>query len=505
MLALTGCTEEKVQPAVSANAPVTASANTVSAPAVTAVPTVTPSANAVSDNSVSDNDTQEKEREAVLDERELRAQADTFAGALDYIKKNGTKPLYINLKDTKYYPRKFKGAAADFDEYKAAENAVRADIYKRLRLLREDHEGSTVDIEYFISKDSMLIDKISTTEFGDNARKVTDYYFRDGKLVYAYEYTIDAYGTRDVTAQLPGKRCYFKDESMTDCYLNDADVGNKNVSYSAAKLDEQDDFIKTEYANLEETMLNSAYVIYDLVRSVPAVCKINGYVGDEYGGVLANVKMAIVSNANSYSEAFETNGDGYFEILVPVNTADDYIVSCTYGDFTPATVADIRIAPGSTSYSLGVIYMAEPGQNVHAPETYLLNANYTSPRPIANGEYCITFNYEDLNTDLRCFALNTSSGQMASDPITVIKPNQDVVYKYYVTDQRGGHSGNPMTYEMSQSRAVVRVYTNKGLVASYQVPVASAGTVWEVFEIRHGAIVFKNNYFYINEAEPFFR
>lgn len=63
------------------------------------------------------------------------------------------------------------------------------------------------------------------------------------------------------------------------------------------------------------------------------------------------------------------------------------------------------------------------------------------------------------------------------------------LYKYYVADYTNCNGNNPASYDMSRSGATIHVYTANGLNATFHVPVNTSGVIWEVFEIRNGAIV----------------
>ena len=450
------------------------------------------------------------EDEAVLEEkreqfdRNLLSTEETFLESARYITRFGDSPRILNYAIDVYEPYLRTGKEENLDIHQEIKEKCASDSFKRLRYLRADKNGSTIDVCVFTDPESLIIDRIITEEFCADGREVTDYYFSEGKLCYVYRFLNDAYATAYVDESLPGKKCCFAGEKMTGCIIDDRDVDYKMVAYTAGDYKKMDEFSRAQYDELEKELLGRAYITYETVRSVPGFATISGYVGDEFGGYLSNVKLTISSKANEYELDFYTNGDGYFETKVPINTADHYGVTCEYGDYTVSTVDDINIVPGTVDYSLGVIYMAEPGKGVHEANTYLLNANYTSPLPINDGEYCIVFDWEDKNADLKPFLLDQKSGALKTDPMMVVRAAEGDQYKFYVTDQRGGRSGNPMTYEMSTSRAVVKVYDSHGLTASYQVPAGVAGTVWEVFGIRGGSIYPINDYLIETTAKPFF-
>ncbi|MDO5417939.1 MAG: carboxypeptidase regulatory-like domain-containing protein, partial [Lachnospiraceae bacterium] len=63
------------------------------------------------------------------------------------------------------------------------------------------------------------------------------------------------------------------------------------------------------------------------------------------------------------------------------------------------------------------------------------------------------------------------------------------LYKYYVADFTHCAGGDPTSFEMSNSGAMVNVYTSNGLTATFTVPANTSGVIWEVFELRNGSIV----------------
>ena len=71
-------------------------------------------------------------------------------------------------------------------------------------------------------------------------------------------------------------------------------------------------------------------------------------------------------------------------------------------------------------------------------------------------------------------------------------------YKYYVVDYTNSSGGHNTSTQMSNSGATVRVYTENGLVATYHVPTAQEGVIWEVFEVRNGQIIPIQRYYTYN-------
>lgn len=430
---------------------------------------------------------------------------DTFKNAEAFVKKQGTQKLSIDYGTVKYKAgeRDKKYEAGSIAE--EVDSKLAAYSMKKLRMYRNDANGSTMDFTVYTNPGSKQIDKIISTEYCSDGRDVTNFYFKEGKLNYVYEYKDDIYGTTYRDNKIPGKKCYFVNDVLVECYVDDEDAFDSNSSYVLASYDQYDKFIQDNYDQMEMDLVNRAYTTYAAVRDIPGYAQISGYVADEYGGILSNVQMKITSKANDYMQKFTTNGDGYFEISVPVNTDDWYGVSMTYGDFKPVTIDDINIPAGTTEYSLGITYMAAEGENKHDTEYYLLDVTKKPKSSLKENEYQIVMEYNNDKANLMPFAMNLKKGKSDTSMSTVISTDEDSQFKYFVTDQRGGNSDNTMTYEMSTSEAQVKVYGKDGLVASYQVPVNRAGVVWEVFEINGTDIVPVNNYYYAVGKETFFK
>lgn len=68
-------------------------------------------------------------------------------------------------------------------------------------------------------------------------------------------------------------------------------------------------------------------------------------------------------------------------------------------------------------------------------------------------------------------------------------------YKFYVCDFTNCSQNNEKSRQMSESSAVVRVYGKKGLIQTFYVPVHRDGVIWEVFEIRDGAVIPSQRYY----------
>ncbi len=433
-----------------------------------------------------------------------KAKEDTFREAVAYLSRTGGKTPEIDYDTLKYAPQKRNPAKeADKRLPKEIEEKTRQDEVKAVRMLRSGN-GATLDFRVYTDPEDRFIDKIVSTEYGSDGREVTGFYYDRGKLIYVYRYTDDLYGINAEDARKSGGlRCYFKDDSLLECY---ATYGDKNESVTAASYKDVNDDIKKEYDELEEELINRAYANVNALKSIPGTATVFGYVADEYGGTLANTKVTIKSEANDYEKTVTANEDGYYEIQVPVNTADWYNMEFEYGDYAVSRVCDVYIRPLTIEYPIGVTYMAPEGQNVHDKETYLLDVTKQSPDKLKDNQYevVLSFNNEKIE-DLTPFALNIDSGKYENNKNQIITVDGKSDYKYFVTDQKNGRSGNNLTNDLSLSEVQVKVYNKNSLVASFQAPVGRSGVVWEVFEIKGADIIPSGNLYFETGKELFFK
>ncbi len=125
---------------------------------------------------------------------------------------------------------------------------------------------------------------------------------------------------------------------------------------------------------------------------------------------------------------------------------------------------------------------------------------------VAENTYRAVVSWETAPLDLCAKAISSNQGRVITSPIdslglttaecvTIDNAGTDD-YRFYVTDFGSITSADVMSYNMTGSCAYVDVYSPEGLIGKYHVPVASAGVVWEAFEIRNNMLLPINSYFY---------
>lgn len=125
---------------------------------------------------------------------------------------------------------------------------------------------------------------------------------------------------------------------------------------------------------------------------------------------------------------------------------------------------------------------------------------------VGEDTYRAVVSWESAPLDLCAKAISSDQGRVISSQVdslglttaecvTIDHAGTDD-YRFYVTDFGSITSADVMSYNMTGSCACVDVYNSDGLIGKYHVPVASAGVVWEAFEIRNKTLLPINSYFY---------
>ena len=161
----------------------------------------------------------------------------------------------------------------------------------------------------------------------------------------------------------------------------------------------------------------------------------------------------------------------YVNIVIRVDMGT---VEIHFSPSLPAGEMRIVLSWGQWPYDLDS-HLFTPYDSAYGNEGY--HVFYSSPTDAVG---------DNLDVD------DTTSYGPETITIPVVK---DGLYKYYVVDYSNCSQSNPTSFDMSNSGAVVNVYSSAGLIATFHVPTGQSGVIWEVFEIRNGQIIPNQRYY----------
>jgi len=100
--------------------------------------------------------------------------------------------------------------------------------------------------------------------------------------------------------------------------------------------------------------------------------------------------------------------------------------------------------------------------------------------------YHISFHDMKLHEDKARLDIDDKNGE-GPETITIKDLDNSANYRYFIHDYSNKNKNR--SKDLSQSKAHVSIYDERGLVRTFTVPYDETGIVWDVFEIRQGEII----------------
>ena len=462
-----------------------------------------------------------------------------------------------------------------------AEAVVNGFDYKRLYAYSLD--GTKLDYEVYTNPENDLIEKIKTIAYTGDVSEIITYYYDLGNINYITHYKRVVDVPIDITSGEIESRYYFADDVMVKYVFCENDTATE---YIVSDIGTYSEGTVEQYDFLEKTMLNRAYINYNIAKGLTETEVVTGYVLDEFNSPLEGAKVAIYREGDGALIAEgETDADGLYSFEIETDDTALYKICATKDTLREVDVHRVSAYHGSGRYDVEPIYMSyeNNGQEYnlqilvrdatdmskalpYASIKFRSGINNTDGEvlwsgnlneagavivPIRAGSYTAEVSlggYEDsffsaivkldhqailgyavpdigdntvatilswdttpLDLDARVISSNAarilksgtdSIGSTTPEVIYIEDIGQDD-FRYYVSDYTACTGGDALSYNMSSSNATVSIYNSDGIVASYHVPAAHGGVVWEVFRIHNLRVLPVNQYYYSIEQNSY--
>lgn len=494
---------------------------------------------------------------------------------------------YVDYEKTNFRPTKRRANQRWKDSiYSEIENVVdpanapvNTYLLKRVNVTLSDQ--TTATYKAYINPETGLIEKITEIVNCGEDTEIYDYYYYKGNINY-----IDNYRTRidkpiTISSGDIESRYYFGNDMLVRfIYCTDG----KATEYSLSDLSSYSEGTVAQYDFLEKEMINRAYDVYNLAKSIDEAELLSGYVLDEYLVPLDDASVEIVSDGDGKVIATtQTDGDGFYKVLVPVTDKDTYTVKIDKDTLEGVSVYGITALPGSGSYSVDPVYLGYKNNaavvnvqimtrdatdytkglsggtiklrrgindtqgdviatgtlddtgSVIVPMTpgcytaevakggyetalftvvvridHLATVGFAVP-DVGEDEISMILSWESTPLDLDIRAIASLQNRVIKSSIDSVGATMAEVvdikdvgtddYRIYVSDYSGMTSQDYMSYNMTNSGAVVTVYDSNGYLGRYHVPVANAGICWEALEVHNKMILPINTYYYTSDGD----
>ena len=210
-----------------------------------------------------------------------------------------------------------------------------------------------LEIYTYTGPDSAEISKITTIEHCSDNLDVIDYYYDNGVINYAAQRSAVVDYPIDISSGKVTSRYYFDNDTLVKySYCED----NKATVFNAASLPEYSQGTVDQYEYLEAEMINKAYITLNAAKTLENVQYIEGYILDEYDQALSDVSVKLYKSSDMTEAASAiTNGDGHYEMSIPSDDEETYVLSAQKNDFDEVRIYEITAMTGS-----GVYYVPTP-------------------------------------------------------------------------------------------------------------------------------------------------
>ncbi|MCR5419718.1 MAG: carboxypeptidase-like regulatory domain-containing protein [Lachnospiraceae bacterium] len=240
------------------------------------------------------------------------------------------------------------------ENVKAPESAV-VNQYVRQRKFCGLTEDKKLELCIYSNPGDKNIEKITAIEYGSGPMGIIDYYYDNGNINYIAERAAAIDEPIDISSGKITSRYYFDNDTLVKySYCED----NKATVFNVASLDDYSEGTVDQYEYLEEKMVNKAYITYNAAIAIEEVQVIDGYIFDEYEQPLTDITVKIYDSV-SMKEVADTlsDGDGHYNLSVPVNENEKYVLSAYKDSLDEVRVYDLTAESGSGTLFVPTIRM----------------------------------------------------------------------------------------------------------------------------------------------------
>lgn len=240
---------------------------------------------------------------------------------------------------------------------------------------------------------------------------------------------------------------------------------------------------------VETVQLVEATPQYSGVGTVSGTVK-NAFNGLGLSSVTLNFRSGINTTTGTILSTTTTAADGTFteSTLAGGNyTAEAVLAGYTTGYFTVTSVGGLS-RPNQDGTITPVL---PPGETriilTWGPTPFDLDSHLSGPVSGSISRFHVYYGSRGSNTATPFANLDVDDTYSYGPETTTIYQQTAGTYRFSVHDFSNRSSTS--SFALSASKANVRIYNSTGLVATYNVPINQAGTLWTVFEMNGNTII----------------
>ena len=212
-----------------------------------------------------------------------------------------------------------------------------------------------LELMIYTNPETEKTEKITTKEYCGDDVEILNYYYDNGRINYVSQYrqTVDLpidQSTRNVQS-----RYYYSGDTLVRYIYCEAEHATE---YNVAEMDKYSEGTVGQYDYLEASILNKAYINYNVIKLLPEIEKVDGYVMDEFNSGLSEAVITVKDAEGNEIVSTQSDGDGHYNFELEADNSKVYTIHVEKGTLDSVDVYNIRAVKGSSYYAVEPIYMA---------------------------------------------------------------------------------------------------------------------------------------------------
>ncbi len=232
---------------------------------------------------------------------------------------------------------------APVNTYNLSRKLAVTDVDKRLEFL------------IYSNPETDQVEKITTKEYCGDDIEIISYYYVNGNINYVSQYRQPVELPVNLSTTEITSRYYFDHDTMLKYLYCE---NNKATEYSAAEIDQYSEGTVQQYDYMEATLLNRAYINYNVVRLLPEVVTMEGYVLDEFNTGMDGAEIVVKDEKGNVSVETATNPDGYYSFELNADDSLRYAMTVKKNSLDEVTVYNLTAKKGELHNCIEPIYLA---------------------------------------------------------------------------------------------------------------------------------------------------
>jgi len=220
-------------------------------------------------------------------------------------------------------------------------------------------DGTKIVLNVYTNPETEMIEKIKAVSYKGDGVEVTTYYYNLGNVNYITQYRKGTDTPINIGSSEIESRYYFSNDEMVKYIYCSNDVATE---YSVADIDTYSEGTVGQYDYLEGSMLNCAYINYNIAKGLPETESINGYVLDEFNQPLKNASVTITRDTDGETVAETTTSeDGFYSAEIENTDDSKFTITVTDPTLCEVKIYNVTAVHGSGDYYAEPVYMSYEG------------------------------------------------------------------------------------------------------------------------------------------------